>query len=154
MKKISLIFLMFFVLQNCGYTPLYSSKQKNNYYIEKLYFSNGDEELADLIKFNLRDYMQKKDGSKYVIIASAKYQKKELSRNTSGEIEDYELTSETLFQVTSNTLDKKIIITETFTMSNLNDEFEERQYEKTIKRNMARSITSQLSSKLSRLNAN
>jgi len=154
MKKISLIFLMFFVLQNCGYTPMYSSNQKNNFYIEKLNFNNGDEELADLIKFNLSNYMQKKDGSKYVIIANVQYQKKELSRDASGEIEDYELTSEILFQVQSNILDEKIIIKETFKMSNLNNEFEERQYEKSIKRNMARSITSQLLSRISRLNAN
>lgn len=154
MKKISLIFLMFFVLQNCGYTPMYSSNQKNNYYIEKLNFSNGDEELADLIKFNLSNYMQKKDGSKYIIIANVKYQKKELSRDTSGEIQDYELTSEILFQVQSNTLNEKVIIKEKFKMSNFNDEFEERQYEKNIKRNMARSITSQLLSRISRFNAN
>jgi hypothetical protein len=39
-------------------------------------------------------------------------------------------------------------------MNNFNDEFEERKYEQTIKKNMARSIVSKLILQLTRLNVN
>ena len=39
-------------------------------------------------------------------------------------------------------------------MNNFNDEFEEKRYEKTLKENMAQSITSKLLIRLSRINDN
>ena len=35
MKKIIIIVIALFILNNCGYTPIYSSKEKN-FYIEKI----------------------------------------------------------------------------------------------------------------------
>ena len=49
---------------------------------------------------------------------------------------------------------KKIDMTEIFKMNNFDDEFEERQYEQEIKKNMARSIVSRLVLQLSRFDDN
>ena len=35
MRKIIIIVIASFILNNCGYTPIYSSKE-NNFYIEKI----------------------------------------------------------------------------------------------------------------------
>ena len=154
MKKIyiTIVFLLF--LQSCGYSPIYSVNQKVDFYIESINFGNGDTELSNYINLNLNNYTNKKNGKKYKIDASVQYLKKIVSKNTTGEVEKYELISNISFTISSLKKVKTININEIFNMNNFDDEFEERQYEQEIKKNMARSIVSRLMLQLSRFDDN
>ena len=154
MKKIYITIILFLFLQSCGYAPIYSKNKKVNFYIESISFDNGDAELSNYIALNLNNYTNKKDGKKYKIDASVQFSKKVISKNTAGEAEEYELISNTSFTINSLKKIKKIDIKEIFKMNNFEDEFEERQYEQEIKKNMARSITSRLILQLSIINDN
>ena len=154
MKKIYITIILFLFLQSCGYAPIYSKNKKVNFYIESISFDNGDAELSNYIALNLNNYTNKKDGKKYKIDASVQFSKKVISKNTAGEAEEYELISNTSFTINSLKEIKKIDIKEIFKMNNFEDEFEERQYEQEIKKNMARSITSRLILQLSIINDN
>ena len=154
MKKISLIFLILLFFQNCGYTPIYSKNQNLDFYIESITFNDGDDDLAEHIKFNLNKYLNQKDGKKYKINTSIEYKKIETNKNTLGEAEEYDLSSNIIFKIEGDNSSEIIKIKESSKMDNFNDEFEEREYEQIVKKNMARSIVSKLLIQLSRLNVN
>ena len=154
MKKLFIIPLIFFLLQSCGYTPMYSKNTKVNFYIESLEFNNSDNELANFMKMNLRKYLIKNDNFGYEIITIVNYNKNPLSKNSAGLVEEYNLISTVQFTIKLKETSKIYNISESFVMPNFNDEFQEIQYEKNMKQNMARSIVSKLLIQLSRLNDN
>jgi outer membrane lipopolysaccharide assembly protein LptE/RlpB len=154
MKKPSIIILILFFMQSCGYVPMYSKNQKVDFYIQSINFNSSDRELANFIKSDLNNYLKKKTGKNFIITASINYQKTVISKSAEAIAEEYNLISTVLFQINSENVDKEIAINETYKMNNFNDEFEERKYEQTIKKNMARSIVSKLIIQLTRFNVN
>ena len=133
---------------------MYSKNQKVNFYIKSVEFTESDKDLANYLKLNLNNYFEKKNGSEYIIDANISYKKTIASKDSTGEIEEYNLSSVAKFIIKSNNFSKTININETFKMENFTDEFQEREYEDNIKKNMARSITSKLLFQLSRFDVN
>ena len=154
MKKILIINLLFFLLLGCGFKPIYSKNKKFDFYIESLNFNNSDRELANFVKTNLNNYMINNNGRKFKIEASIDFNKNSISKDISGNTEEYELSSILNFVISSNELSKKLSYQQVSRMKNLTDEFKELQYERSIKKNMAQSISSRLIMQLSILNAN
>jgi len=153
-KKNSIILIILFFLSNCGYTPMYSNNKKVNFYIEEINFNKGDIYLINQLKSNLKNYLKEKEGNKFIIDADIQYNKKIVSRNNTGDILEYNLSSTAIFLIKFKDTSEKISISESFNMENLEDEFSEMQYEEAIKQNMAQSTITKLISKLLRLNDN
>ena len=154
MKKICTIFLILLFTQSCGYTPMYSKNQKVNFYIKSVEFTESDKDLANYLKLNLNNYFEKKDGPEYIIDANISYKKTIASKDSAGEIEEYNLSSVAKFIIKSNNFSKTININESFKMENFSDEFQEKEYEDNIKKNIARTMTSKLLFQLSRFDVN
>jgi len=154
MKKICTIILILLFTQSCGYTPMYSKNQKVNFYIKSVEFTESDKDLANYLKLNLNNYFEKKDGSEYIIDANIIYKKTIASKDSTGEIEEYNLSSVAKFIIKSNNFSKTININESFKMENFSDEFQEKEYEDNIKKNIARTMTSKLLFQLSRFDVN
>jgi len=154
MKKICTIILILLFTQSCGYTPMYSKNQKVNFYIKSVEFTESDKDLANYLKLNLNNYFEKKDGSEYIIDANIIYKKTIASKDSTGEIEEYNLSSVAKFIIKSNNFSKTININESFKMENFSDEFQEKEYEDNIKKNIARTVTSKLLFQLSRFDVN
>jgi hypothetical protein len=154
MKKICTIILILLFTQSCGYTPMYSKNQKVNFYIKSVEFTESDKDLANYLKLNLNNYFEKKDGSEYIIDANIIYNKTIASKDSAGEIEEYNLSSVAKFIIKSNNFSKTININESFKMENFSDEFQEKEYEDNIKKNIARTMTSKLLFQLSRFDVN
>ena len=154
MKKIIIIYLFLLLLQSCGYVPMYANNQKVNFYIEEIRFDDGDRELSTYLKNNLNAYFVIKGDKKYKIDTSIDYTKNSISKSLTGDTVEYELIAIVRFLITNDDFNKELVIRESLKMSNFSDEFEERQYEKTIKQNMARSISSKLLTQISRFNVN
>jgi hypothetical protein len=138
----------------CGFTPMYSVNKKVSFYIESINFNNSDKELAGFIKSNLSNYLIKNNGKKFKINASINYSKNSISKDVSGNTEEYELTSTLNLLISQGELNRSVLIKEVSRMKNFTDEFEELQYERSAKESMARSITSRLLMQLSVINAN
>ena len=154
MKKILIIYLFSLLLQSCGYVPMYANNQKVDFYIEEIRFDDGDRDLSMYIKNNLNAYFVIKGNKKYKIDTSIDYTKNSISKSLTGDTVEYELIAIVRFLITNDDFNKELVIRESLKMSNFSDEFEERQYEKTIKQNMARSISSKLLTQISRFNVN
>ena len=154
MKKILIIYLFSLLLQSCGYVPMYANNQKVDFYIEEIRFDDGDRDLSTYLKNNLNAYFVIKGNKKYKIDTSIDYTKNSISKSLTGDTVEYELIAIVRFEITSEDFSKELVIKENLKMNNFSDEFEERQYEKTIKQNMARSISSKLLTQISRFNVN
>ena len=154
MKKISFLLFFLIILQSCGYSPLYSNNKKVDFYIELLSFESNDKDIGSFIRSNLKRYLVNNNEKKFEIKPTIKYEKKPVSKNLSGEIEEYNLLLEAIFEITIKDKTKNFIINETYKMNNFSDEFEEREYERINKQNMARSVTSKLLIQLSGFNDN
>jgi len=154
MKKFLFISLIILFLQSCGYSPMYGKNQNVNFHIEKITFNDGDKDLINFIKSNLNRYSISNNENKFNIDAKMNYEKNAISKNAAGEAEEFELYLEIEFLINSGELQKNLKIIEKFKMKNFSDEFEEIRYERTIKQNMARLVTTKLINQLTRFNAN
>lgn len=154
MKKTLILNLLFFLLLGCGFAPMYSVNKKVDFYIENISFNDGDKELASYIRSNLNNYFQGNEGRKFQIDASINYKKNSISKDSAGNTEEYELSSIFTFIILGDGLNKSIQIKESSRMKNLEDEFSEIEFEKNLKKSMARLTVSRLIIQLSLIDAN
>ncbi len=142
MKNRSLILLLLLLfLTSCGYIPLYSSKENRlNISVENY---EGDNDINFELISKLRTH-KNLNTEEFKIKIKTDYKKTDLSKDITGKIQDYELTISSTFEVNYSDTTRNFTVKETFTMKNLEDDFEERNYEKTIKENLANSIYQKL----------
>jgi hypothetical protein len=141
-KSLILIFLLI-ILNNCGYTPLYLGSN-SKIYIE-ITEKNGDRDINNLLSSNLKRFSNKSEDTKnYRIIINSVYKKNIIAKNTQGASTDYRLITEVSFKINSKDKTKIINFSESFNMKGLNNNFEEKDYESSIKKNMVDTIIQKL----------
>ena len=147
--KFFLITIILF-LNGCGYTPMYSSVNKTDFYLKKIDL-NGDEFIIKNVTNNLNNLSQTNSKKKIIIEGKILYQKISQTKNLAGDTTQYRL--KTISELTIKTTNQEIKFnnSENFDMKNFDDEFEERRYEKTIKENFARSINNQIILQISKI---
>lgn len=136
-----ILLLLFLFLTSCGYTPLYSSKENRlNISVENY---EGDNDVNFKLISKLRTH-KNLNTEEFKIKIKTDYKKTDLSKDITGKIQDYELTISSIFVINYSDTTRNLMIKETFTMKNLEDDFKERNYEKTIKENLANLIYQKL----------
>tara|TARA_Y100000591_G_scaffold326793_1_gene350115 strand:- start:354 stop:815 length:462 start_codon:yes stop_codon:yes gene_type:complete len=150
MKQIKFFILIFLLLSACGYTPIYKNFNDVNFEIEITNLS-GDRYINNRIKNDINRYKISTKSNKkiYKINIDSDYEKTSIAKNLAGDDTSYELKVITVVNVSSEIFNDQIIFTEKFNMDNINDDFEEREYEETIKDNFAKSISRKLISRIS-----
>jgi len=141
-RKIILIFIIPFFLYNCGYSALYSNLDYKNINIEILE-SKGDQEINNYLLSDLKKYSENQ-GKKFLIKINTNYSILDKSKNLEGSISDYQMIAVTTFIVIKDNLEKTITVKEDIIIKNLADNFEKRNYEKSIKKNFSKSISNKL----------
>ena len=147
--KFFLITIILF-LSSCGYTPMYSSANKTDFYLEKINLS-GDEFIINNITNNLSNLSQTNSNKNIIIEGKILYQKTSQTKNLAGDTTQYRLKTISELTIKTSNQEVKFNTSENFDMKNFDDEFEERKYEKTIKENFARSINSQIILQISKI---
>ena len=143
-KNIIFLFLIFF-LTNCGFTPVYLNNTNVNFSVEQVNYT-GDRELNNFLKTKLNKLKNEKNDNKIYIEANSIYKKIILSKDSVGEVTNYQLEAEVIFLI--KPLNKKIIIKEKQNMNSVDDKFEEARKERLIKQSFASSISSKLTSEI------
>ena len=152
-KKFLLIFITF-LLNHCGFTPLYSNKSNNNFSIVNLTMK-GDRTINNYLKINLYQLLNNSNEKQFTISVDTKYNKSILSKDKTAKITEYELSSVSVFNISSkNKFIKKITISEKKNMNNIEDEFEEQKEERIAKQDFASTTSRKLITELSILNDN
>ena len=148
-KKLSIVLSLYLLLAACGYEPMYSKNNDINFNFKKIAIE-GDNDLKNLIKSYLTRYNNENSEKEVFVEATIIYEKISQTKNIVGETTDYLLVAEVEFEILSNSAKKTIIIKEDFVMKNLEREFDEKNYERTIKQNFAYSIVDKFILRLSR----
>ena len=152
MKDIKLIILILF-LSNCGYSPIYNNQKIQNYKINVVE-KNGDSEMNNLIENEIRLYSNKDALNIYELKMNTIYEKKVLTKDSSGVITDYNLSVTSIFKIDFKNTIKIVELRESINVKNQSDTYELNIYEKNIKRNFASSIREKLILKIQSINDN
>ena len=151
-----LIVTFFIFLSNCGYAPLYKGINESAFKISLSEIS-GDRELNNYINANLRRYSLSKSEKLFVVKVVTDYKKSIISKDSTGKATNYQLVANSLFNInyqdsiTGEVFNREIVVTENFNMKSMTYKIDEKEYEKSIKKNFAKSITQELILKLSSL---
>ena len=96
----------------------------------------GDKEINQVLRSKFKIHRNENEELIKISINSS-YKKKDLSKNLTGKVEDYKIETTTSFIVSRNKNEKNFSFSEEYTIKNFDDDFEERNYEKKIRRNVA-----------------
>jgi hypothetical protein len=149
LKNITILFFVSLFLNSCGYTPMFSSNNQIVFNFKEINVS-GDNELGNLIKSNLKSYNNIDAKNELILDVNVVYNKTSQTKDGTGKTTDYLLTADVQFIVKSDTNEKQISISKDSVMKNLDKEFEEKKYERTIKQNFSYSIVNKLIMQLSK----
>ena len=138
MKKIIIIVIALFILNNCGYTPIYSSKEKN-FYIEKISKKNSSK-LNSKFANNLKIFSN--NNSKNIIeIEIDSVKKIETSqKDNKGDPSRFQMTIVLNINIISENYNKTKTFSSDFNYSNDSNKFSLKQYEKEIENNLISKI--------------
>ena len=142
-KKFTIVVALI-VLTGCGFTPMYSKKNNNNFSIEQINFS-GERELNNFLRIGLTRYKSSSD-KKFFIDVESEFSKIILTKDKTGKATNYELIANVTIKLKSN---KKIEFAERKIIKNLNDNFEQTKQERSVKQIFATSMINKLINQLS-----
>ena len=150
LKKIFFTILLLNLLNHCEYKPVYSNQNKVNYKIIVTSF-NGDKEINNLITSTIKRNNNESSNKTLNISFDTTYTKNILAKNAAGTITDYQANVITKFNIQREDGSENFSINEKFNFKKMTDKYEEKNYERTIKKNLADSISQKL---ILRLNVN
>jgi outer membrane lipopolysaccharide assembly protein LptE/RlpB len=142
-KKFTIVIALI-ILTGCGFTPMHSKKNNNNFSIEQINFS-GERELNNFLRIGLTRYKSSSD-KKFFIDVESEFSKIILTKDKTGKATNYELIANVTFKLKSN---KKIEFAERKIIKNLNDNFEQTKQERSVKQIFATSMINKLINQLS-----
>ena len=143
LKKIFFIIILLNLLNHCEYKPVYSNQNKVNNKIIITSFT-GDKNINNLIVANIKKKSKERSNEIVNISFNTEYTKNILARNNAGTITDYQVNVTTKFIIEKNSNSENFSVNDKFNFQKMTDKYEEKNYEKTIKENLARSISQKL----------
>lgn len=135
------------MLTACEYQPVYNnSKLKNIKYdfIE----AKGDQQINKLIINNFKRKQPKLNVNIYKIKINSKFNKFVLAKDKFGSPTDYKLLVTSNFEIENNEQKLSLVISEEFVYKNLQENYDQSNYEGIIKKNLAEQISEKLRTKL------
>ncbi len=150
MKKIFTLILLTFIY-GCGYTSIYDEMRKDLFI--NILSMKGDFEINNYIKNNLKISSKKDSLNIHDLSFETKYKKIILAKDATGEATDYNLEMSVKFIIASEN-NKEIVYKENFKIKKNDDNFEQSNYEKDIKRNFSEIVQDKLILDLIKLSDN
>jgi outer membrane lipopolysaccharide assembly protein LptE/RlpB len=152
MKNIAILTFVLF-LSHCGYSSIYKNQQSLDFQFN-IIKAEGDYVMNNLIKNEIKLYTNTDSQKIYNIKINTDYKKEVLTKNSSGVITDYNLTTTSEVSINLKDQTKIFEFEESINIKNQSDTFEQNVYERNIKRNFASSIREKLISTILSLNDN
>jgi len=146
-KNIIFIFVILIIFTSCNYEPIYSnSKLKNIKY--EFVEQKGDQQINKLIVNNLKRNQPKKNVETYKVKINTKFNKIILAKDKFGSPTDYKLLVTSNFIIDNNDQKLSLELSEEFIYKNLEENYDQSNYENSIKKNLAEQISEKLRTKL------
>ena len=146
-KKIILFLAVLTLLASCGYQPIYNNSDLKNIKFEFIE-QKGDQQINRLIVNNLKRNQTKKNVKTYIIKIDSQFNKIILAKDKFGSPTDYKLLVRSNFIIDNNKQKLSLEISEEFIYKNLEENYDQSNYENSIKKNLAEQISEKLRTKL------
>ena len=138
-NKSILLILLFFILANCGFEPIYSSK-KSNFNIGEIKITNKNK-FNSTIKNNLKNISNNESQNKFDLIINSEKKKNISSKDTKGNPQLLTMIISVEVQIIKdNVIKNKKNFSQNFSYSNNSNKFSLAQYEKDIEKNLINKI--------------
>ena len=138
-NKSILLILLFFILANCGFEPIYSSK-KSNFNIGEIKITNKNK-FNSIIKHNLKNISNNESQNKFDLIINSEKKKNISSKDTKGNPQLLTMIISVEVQIIKNNVIKNTKnFSKNFSYSNNSNKFSLAQYEKDIEKNLINKI--------------
>ena len=146
-NKSILLILLFFILANCGFEPIYSSK-KSNFNIDEIKITNKNRFNA-IIENNLRNISNNESQNIFDLIINSERKKIVSSKDAKGNPQLLTMIISVEVQIVKNNMIKnKKVFSQNFSYSNNSNKFSLAQYEKNIEKNLINKIIENINSYL------
>ena len=146
-NKSILLILLFFILANCGFEPIYSSK-KSNFNIGEIKITNKNK-FNSIIKNNLKNISNNESQNKFDLIINSEKKRIISSKDTKGNPQLLTMIISVEVQIIKdNVIKNKKNFSQDFSYSNNSNKFGLAQYEKDIEKNLINKIIENLSTYL------
>ena len=138
-NKSILLTLLFFILANCGFEPIYSSK-KSNFNIDEIKITNKNR-FNTIIKNNLRNISNSESQNIFDLIINSERKKIVSSKDAKGNPQLLTMIISVEVQIIQNNVIKNTKnFSKNFSYSNNSNKFGLAQYEKDIEKNLINKI--------------
>ena len=141
MRKIIIIVIASFILNNCGYTPIYSSEEKN-FYIEKI-TQKSTSKLNSKIANNLKIFSNENSENIIQIEINSDKIIETTQKDNKGDPSKFQMTVVLNINIVSENYNKTKSFSSNFNYSNNEDKFALKQYEKEIEDILINKIANQ-----------
>ena len=146
-NKSILLILLFFILANCGFEPIYSSK-KSNFNIGEIKITNKNR-FNTIIENNLRNISNSESQNIFDLIINSERKKIVSSKDAKGNPQLLTMIISVEIQIIKNNVIKNTKnFSENFSYSNDSNKFSLSQYEKDIEKNLINQIIENINSYL------
>ena len=138
-NKSILLILLFFILANCGFEPIYSSK-KSNFNIGEIKITNKNK-FNSILKNNLKNISNNESQNKFDLIINSEKKRIISSKDTKGNPQLLTMIISVEVQIIKdNVIKNKKNFSQNFNYSNNSNKFSLAQYEKDIEKNLINKI--------------
>ena len=145
--KSILLILLFFILTNCGFEPIYSNK-KTNFNIGEIEITKKDK-LNSILKNNLKNISNDKSQNKFDLIINSEKKKIISAKDTKGNAQLLTIIISVEVQIIKDNMVKnKKNFSQNFSYSNNSNKFGLAQYEKGIEKDLINKIIENLNTYL------
>jgi outer membrane lipopolysaccharide assembly protein LptE/RlpB len=142
-NKSILLILLFFILANCGFEPIYSSK-KSNFNIGEIKITNKNK-FNSIIKNNLKSISNNESQNKFDLIINSEKKRIISSKDKKGNPQLLTMIISVEVQIIKdNVIKNKKNFSQNFSYSNNSNKFGLAQYEKDIEKNLINKIIENL----------
>ena len=142
-KKIFLFTMLFFFLQHCGYSPIYSNVDyfKFNFNIIEI---KGNEDMNNLVSSQIKKYSNNSEAETYDLKIQTQYQKDILTKNKKGEATNFAIKTKIEFKIVNTTKDQTFAFDEEIKSTAIDNQYELKKYENSIQNNFVKSKLDEL----------
>ena len=138
-NKSILLILLFFILANCGFEPIYSSK-KSNFNIGEIKITSKNK-FNSIIKNNLKNISNNESQNKFDLIINSEKKRIISSKDAKGNPQLLTMIISVEVQIIKdNVIKNKKSFSQDFSYSNNSNKFSLAQYEKDIEKNLINKI--------------
>ena len=138
-NKSILLILLFFILANCGFEPIYSSK-KSNFNIGEIKITSKNK-FNSIIKNNLKNISNNESQNKFDLIINSEKKRIISSKDAKGNPQLLTMIISVEVQIIKDSVIKnKKNFSQNFSYSNNSNKFSLAQYEKDIEKNLINKI--------------